>query len=100
MAAALYYGEPIAIHMFRQDVEVAKVPFNSNLPITCPHDMNLLHFPRALLDVIVFRLDIGSDRQPHYCSVAVGCGLHKRNDPRTLALHLELCDNEGTGTHQ
>ena len=25
MAAALYFGEPIAIHMFRQDVEVAKV---------------------------------------------------------------------------
>lgn len=25
MAAALYYGEPIAIHMFQQDAEVAKV---------------------------------------------------------------------------
>lgn len=32
MAAALYYGEPIAIYMFRQDVEVAKVAFYSTPP--------------------------------------------------------------------
>lgn len=45
MAVALYYGEPIAIHVFRQDAAVAKVsyqsPFSALLALSAQDMMSL-----------------------------------------------------------
>jgi hypothetical protein len=99
MAIALYFGDSIAIHVFQQDLEVAKARPTAHF--LC-HGSPLCAFigilsPISARDGFICVLTmLLSVCLSSYSNAAAACGrVHTWYDPRTVAIHLELCYDEG-----
>ena len=96
VAVALFYGGPIAMHVFQQDAAVSRVSW---APLPClTHSAWWAHacglWRHCMLDALVGPSKVG--RTPNSAMLcAVGADVHAWDAARSVAIHLELRHHEG-----
>ena len=96
VAVALFYGGPIAMHVFQQDAAVSGVSWRVHLCLTHSALRPCACGPRrhCMLDALASLLF--ASRTPKSAAVcAAGADIHAWDAARPVAIHLELCHHEG-----